>query len=408
MRHHLSRVHRRATRGAAQRGSALVTALAFSVITLTVGASILAAGSSESRNAQQRLNSQKAFWLAEAGYQRLAAESYTDATWLTSHRSFGDTLSGGIYSVSVRDTTVSGLAAGVTPYHVISTGTIAGLNAASSRVIDLMITVGSTSSSLNLGTASPGTYAMLAIGNTNVAMTGSSVIQGTVANIGVLDGDVSMTGSSEINGTVFVSSANTASVTGSSTVGAVVQNASTDAQLTQASLDAIAASSTYGAMAATNSTKTITGAKTLTGVSGVNVVNLTSFNVTGSKTVTLAGPADAYWIINDSGVFSLDGSSQIMLSGGITADHVLINLTGNGNLTVNSSSVINGIVLAPYRTTSIGGSSTINGALLAGGDPTSGTTQTLSFTGSSTINGVGSSTTSGTGALAMAHWSNPR
>ena len=410
MRTRLARHIQRALRvcpGNARHGAALVTVLAFSLVTLIVGASLLSAGSSESRNAQQRLNSQKAFWLAEAGYQKLTAETYDDVTWLTSNRSFSDTLSGGSYTLSVRDTSLSGLAAGVTPYHVIATGIVQGYNATTTRSIDMLMTVAAAPASLALGSASPANYAMLAVGGADIKMSGSSAVQGTVAHLGVLDGDLTLAGSAKITGTAYVSSGEVVSSTGSGSIGSVVQNATTDAMLGQAALDALAASSSYAALPATNATKTITGSKTLTGVAGLNVVNLTSFDVTGNKTITINAPATAIVVVNCSGVFALDGGSQIVLAGGISANNVLWNITGSGNLTITSSSVVNGVVLAPYRTTTLGGSSTINGALLCGGDPMSiggGGAPVIDINGNSVINGCGGSGTTGSGNLALLHW----
>jgi hypothetical protein len=57
----------------------------------------------------------------------------------------------------------------------------------------------------------------------------------------------------------------------------------------------------------------ITTTTTLTGVSGRNVINLTTLNLNASNTLTLtAGPGatDVSWVINVSGVLSLVATSS--------------------------------------------------------------------------------------------------
>jgi Tfp pilus assembly protein PilX len=74
----ISRIRRRATD---QRGAVLVMVLAFMLVVIAVGLAFMQAGSSEARNAHERWASTNAFWLAEAGYQRYAAEEWTNALW---------------------------------------------------------------------------------------------------------------------------------------------------------------------------------------------------------------------------------------------------------------------------------------------------------------------------------------
>lgn len=404
MMHRLVRLARqilRVTPADARRGASLVTVLAFSIVTLSLGASILTAGSSESRNAHERLNSSQAFWIAEAGFQRFMAEEYNSTTWLNTHRTFSDTLNGGTYTLMIRDTTVTGLPSGTTPYHVISTGTMAGRNATASRTLDCLLSVKPGSSGINLGTASPANYTTLAMGPTDVTITGSSIIKGSVPNLGVPSGGtLSISGSSTVLGSVFADTGIAVSVTGSSSVGAVVQNSTTNAQLTQAAADAQSASDTYAALSATIATTSITGATTITGVAGQNVMNLTELNVNGSKTITISAPSTAWFIINVSGTFDINGSSSIKLSGGIKPSNVLWNVTGPGSLVLNGSSEFNGILLVPDRDVTLNGSSAFTGAVIAGGS-------SLDLKGSTSIIGCGAPTTfsgSATPTLATVHW----
>ncbi len=398
----LRRGLRVSTPAARRRGATLLTVLAFAVVTLSVGSAILSAGSSESRNADQRLNSSQAFWLAEAGVERFLAEEYSSTTWVSSHRSFSDTLSAGSYALTIRDTTVSGLASGTTAYHVISTGAVAGYNSTSSRTLDMLVTVTpGTSTGINLGTASPANYSTLVAGPTAVTITGSSIIKGSAPSIGVPSGGtISITGSSTVLGSVFADTSIPVSVTGSSSVGAVVQNSTTNAQLTQASTDARNASTTYAALPATLGTTSISGSTTITGTSGRNVMNLTSLNVSGSKIVTLSAPAGATFIINVSGTFDINGSSSIKLSGGVKAADVLWNITGTGTMRLNGSSEFNGILLVPDRSVTLNGSSAFTGAVICGGS-------TLELKGSTSITGCGAPSSSGSTSspsLSRVHW----
>ena len=381
--------------GSSRRGSSLITVLSFSVITLSVGASILAAGSSESRNAHQRLNSAQAFWLAEAGFQRFMAEEYNSTAWATSHRAFSDTLAGGTYTLSIRDTTVAGLGAGVTPYHVFSNGVSTSYRGTSGRTLDLLVTVQPATAGINLGTAMPSMYTALAIGNTAVSIGGSSVVSGTAANIGVpAGGSISVGSPSNLTGIEYVSTS--ASFSGSG-AGGVVQNSTIDAQLAQAKTDALAASTSYGALTATIGTTSITGSATVTGSSGQNVMNLTSFSPGNGTTVTINAPAGSTFVINVSTTFDVKHAT-ISLAGGITAADVLWNFTGSGGtLKMNGTAAFSGILLIPNSSAKLNGGCTMTGMIICGGS-------SLDLTGNCTITGCGASTATGGGpALASVH-----
>jgi Tfp pilus assembly protein PilV len=111
----------------------LITVVTFSLIIITVGLAFMSSGAEEARNSQQRLNSAKAFWLAEAAYERLTAENWNDASWVNTHRTFTDTLSGTSYTISTRDTTINSSPA----FHVTTWGSVNGVNANSQRRVDI-------------------------------------------------------------------------------------------------------------------------------------------------------------------------------------------------------------------------------------------------------------------------------
>src|SRR5215469_13579443 len=71
----------------------------------------------------------------------------------------------------------------------------------------------------------------------------------------------------------------------------------------------------------------ITGNFTITGVSGLNVIN-----ITGEKnaTLTINGPANAIFVFNVTG--SISTNRPMILTGGVTATHILWNLLGTGTV----------------------------------------------------------------------------
>jgi Tfp pilus assembly protein PilX len=101
------RALRRAPRD--ESGAVLIMVLAFSLIMVTVGLAFMTAGTGESRNSEGRQSSSRAFWIAEAGYQRFAAEEFKDPSWALSHRTFNEAVGGGNYVLTVDDTTIAGL-----------------------------------------------------------------------------------------------------------------------------------------------------------------------------------------------------------------------------------------------------------------------------------------------------------
>ena len=136
-----------------------------------------------------------------------------------------------------------------------------------------------------------------------------------------------------------------------------------------ANADAKAAATTAKGLATTGSIpgNHITGTTTFTGQAGQNVVDLTSINLTGA-TFTISGNSTETFVFNLSGTMSLTNHSSIALAGGVTANHVVFNLTGQGNSASFTNSNVNGTVLAMKSSDSItvsGGTS--NGAFMSKG-----------------------------------------
>jgi len=137
--------------------------------------------------------------------------------------------------------------------------------------------------------------------------------------------------------------------------------------LTTARNNALAASACYAALAPTRTIRSITSSTTLTGNGGLNVINVGSI-VLVKKVLTLKGGPNDIFIINVSGDFSM-GSSQVVLAGGVTVNHVLWNVPGTGT-TVNvykSVTSVSGTFLVPYRDY-VQDVATLYGSVLSGGN----------------------------------------
>lgn len=214
-----------------------------------------------------------------------------------------------------------------------------------------------------LGVAGPDYYAVLALsGANNVTLSGPASTSG---NVGISSGTLSLTGSSGpvVSGNVYLSSGATLGAGGSQVTGSVLTNQS----LSLANTDALAAAAAFNQLTATQSLGTITGATTIAGASGVNVIAISGLNLSNA-TLTLNGPAGSQFIINDSGAFTLN-SSQILLTGGVTSQDVVFNVTSSNQISTSGSSsesVITGNILAPTSNISLA-PGVMDGELIAGG-----------------------------------------
>ena len=145
-------------------------------------------------------------------------------------------------------------------------------------------------------------------------------------------------------------------------------SAAIDAMLAQAKADAFAASNFAASLAATATYGTISNTMTIS-ESGVGnyVFNITAINFSGAKTLTLDAPSGSNFILNISSGITLT-SGSILLSGGLTADHVLINYTGTKDIQFSgggNTSKIYGTLLAPNVTVGLHPGEIV-GSLIAG------------------------------------------
>src|SRR5205814_1513573 len=83
------------------------------------------------------------------------------------------------------------------------------------------------------------------------------------------------------------------------------------------------ASSFAAALTPTLSLGNVTGALTVNGNGGTNVINMTALSLNNANLTLNGGPNDLFYI-NITGGFSLNGTAQINETGGSLANQVLI------------------------------------------------------------------------------------
>lgn len=122
----------------------------------------------------------------------------------------------------------------------------------------------------------------------------------------------------------------------------------------------------------------------------MNVIALPSITTGTKSTITINAGASEIVILNvgtstDPGSLQLGNGASIVLSGGITPDHVIFNLVGSGTTAqLGNDTVFNGMILAPQGQFTSGDGNTpspvlINGALLFGGSVSIGNNTNLNF-----------------------------
>ena len=135
--------------------------------------------------------------------------------------------------------------------------------------------------------------------------------------------------------------------------------------LTQANADALSAYSDAAGRTATQTFGAITASKTIVGNGGINVISIASINLADSQNLLFSGGANDFFIVNVTGGLTLGGGATIGGAGSIGSNDILLNFIGTGTkLTSDVGNVINGTVLAPYRSVEF---HSANGAVLAGG-----------------------------------------
>jgi hypothetical protein len=122
--------------------------------------------------------------------------------------------------------------------------------------------------------------------------------------------------------------------------------------LSQDEADVLALSTQIAGLAPTQTFGDITGATTITRTAALNVIKVNSINLT-KKNLTLAGNPPDTFVINvtsPTALFVLNGV-QVILSGGLTPNHVAFNFPGPGGTVqvYKQTAGLNGTLLAPQR-----------------------------------------------------------
>jgi hypothetical protein len=190
--------------------------------------------------------------------------------------------------------------------------------------------------------------------------TGGNVSIANAANAGSIVGNVGVAGTTSgnfsdwgtpITGSLYLGGSQTANFSGGVTAsGGILNGQST--LLSAAASAATSASTTFSGLTPTQSVAggQITGTTITAGnQGGLNVINLSNISLGNGQVLTLNGSAGTEFILDDSGGMSLN-SAQIVLTGGLTANDVVYNVTGNTVQTsggLNNESVLAGTILAP-------------------------------------------------------------
>ena len=135
--------------------------------------------------------------------------------------------------------------------------------------------------------------------------------------------------------------------------------------LTAARLIALAVNALAGTLKANVTYSSVTSNTTVTGSSGLNVINVKGNINLSNAALTLNGPANAYFVLNVSGSITLSGSGAIKVGGSALSSRVLINMTSGSAISTGAGDIVEGTLLAPASGGSLAGGF---GNLLLGGN----------------------------------------
>ena len=99
----------------------------------------------------------------------------------------------------------------------------------------------------------------------------------------------------------------------------------------------------------------MTSNTTVTGVAGLNVVNVKGNINLSNAALTLSGPANAFFVLNVSGSITLSGTGAIKVGGSALSTRVLINMTGGGAINTGAGDIVEGTLLGPTSGGSLAG-----------------------------------------------------
>ena len=215
-----------------------------------------------------------------------------------------------------------------------------------------------------------GIWSILETGTGTVTISGAPVVSGSVGvNSG---GNLTMSGSSLVKGKAYLNTGATKSISGTAHCSRMASSKIPAPMtiVTAAVNSATTAYNNFKAMTKTLGPSSIAlsgvGTATYTGGATQNVMVLTKLTLANSAVLTLNAPAAGSFVIVDSGALTLSGAAQIVLQGGLTADHVTYVNTGTSTVTVGNSCIIQGNILSPKGAINLSGAATYNGTLVSG------------------------------------------
>lgn len=217
-----------------------------------------------------------------------------------------------------------------------------------------------------LGSAGPTNFAVLSLGGQGALV--NINLATVVGNAGAPNFDtVKESAPSSVQGNLIVgSSVNTEGVVGPN--GGIQIN---DVLLLQAVQDANNAAAFFAGLSSTSvqsqfpANGQITTSLTITGVPGLNVVNLPNFLLNHGM-LTLTGPAGTAFVINDSGEFNLH-AGNIQVSGGVGPLDVVYNITNpSAAVATMVPTTAVGILLAPNNSINTMDSASFSGEVIGG------------------------------------------
>jgi hypothetical protein len=176
-----------------------------------------------------------------------------------------------------------------------------------------------------------------------------------------------------IPGTAYLHTGATDGVDASSKFnGGVVQNSSGNSLLDSAASAASSAASTLGGLACTQTFGAISGSKTITGVTGRNVICVNgNISLTGAKQhVLFSAPVGGSFVVRVTGKISeTGGGDQIGAVSGFNSLNLLYDVEG-GNVSISNAAEIDGIVLDLNGKIAFSAGVDLNGELIGNHDIT--------------------------------------
>ncbi|MBV8898081.1 MAG: PEP-CTERM sorting domain-containing protein [Acidobacteriaceae bacterium] len=227
------------------------------------------------------------------------------------------------------------------------------------RLVNVLLMVAATMSLCRATTVSLGSaanYAVLGLQDTVISNTGS-VVNG---NEGISSAGKITAGTSKVNGNVVEDTAGQYTGGGSKQYKSLQVNA-------QVVTDANSALSAYAnaiTLASGANYGNVTGTKTITGSSGLNVISMSNIDLNNAS-LTLSGTSSTEFIVLVSGSVMLNGNGGLEVGGGVTAADVLYvfdGSAGSSKFTTGKNSVVDGTVLAPNYNMNLQG--TFNGEII--------------------------------------------